>query len=278
MRMRFAASLAATIALSSLPAVAQQFDLPRASPNAKVTQTVGLTDISVEYSSPAVNGRVIWGKLQPYGEVWRAGANATTKLTFSKPVEIGGAKVAAGSYAFFVIPNSSGPWTLILNKDYEQGGSSNYKKDLDIVRVDATPEPIPNRERLAYIFSGFNDEKASLDLEWEKVRVSLPIKLFTDTQVDAEVANLDAGAYYTALADYERLNKQDYDKGLQFVEKSIKIGQTWQNLWAKSRLLAAKGQYREAVKLLEKARSLGSKAPPFFLPEADKNLKEWKSK
>jgi tetratricopeptide (TPR) repeat protein len=277
--MRFAASLIALISLSSIPAVAQQFELPRASPNAKVMQTAGLTDISVEYSSPGVGGRVIWGKLLPYGEVWRAGANATTKLTFSRGVEIGGTKIPAGSYAFFVIPNASGPWTLILNKDYEQGGASNYKKELDVVRVEAAPETIPNRERLAYAVTNFNDDKAQLDLEWEKVRVSLPIKLMTDAQVAAQAQTLDAGGYYAALADYERLNRKDYDKGLQYVEKSIKMGgETWQNLWAKSRLLAAKGQYKDAVKTLKKAQTLGSKAPPFFATETEKNLKEWEGK
>jgi hypothetical protein len=280
MSLRFAASFIAAVALCSVTAKAQQFELPRPSPNAKVTQTVGLTDISVEYSSPAVHGRAIWGSLLPYGEVWRAGANATTKVTFSKGVQIESTKIPAGSYAYFVIPNSKGPWTIILNKDYEQGGSSNYKKDLDVVRVEVTPQAIPHRERLTYFVSDFTNDAASLDLEWEKVRLALPIKLDTDAQVSAEAQALDEGNFdrYVALADYERMIKQNYDLGLQYVEKSIKLHETWQNLWTKSRLLAAKGNYKEAVKLLEKARSLGSKAPSFFATESEKNLQEWKGK
>src|SRR5689334_16888846 len=92
---------------AQLPALAQQLELPRPSPNAKVVQTVGLTEISVEYSSPGVKGRKIWGGLVPYDKLWRAGANAVTKITFSRDVKIDGKPVPAGSYAFFAIPGKT---------------------------------------------------------------------------------------------------------------------------------------------------------------------------
>src|SRR4051794_332523 len=113
---------AATLGLLLAAPASAQLELPRPSPNARLTQTVGLTDITVEYSSPGVKGRTIWGGLQPWGEVWRAGANATTKVTFSKDVTVGTTAVPAGSYAFFVIPNKEGAWQVILNKDFNQGG------------------------------------------------------------------------------------------------------------------------------------------------------------
>lgn len=92
------------VLLAAIPAFAQQLELPRPSPSAKITQTVGLTDVTVEYSSPGVKGRTIWGQLVPYDQVWRAGANATTKITFSKDVIVGSTPVKAGSYALFFIP------------------------------------------------------------------------------------------------------------------------------------------------------------------------------
>jgi hypothetical protein len=257
----------------TLPAFAQSIDLPRPSPGAKITQTVGLTDISVEYSSPGVKGRVIWGKgkVVPYGEVWRAGANATTKVTFSKPVTIGTTSVPAGSYAYFVIPNEQGPWTVILNTDYAQGGAFAYTKDKDVVRVDVTPEAIPSRERLVYVVSNFTNDTASLDLEWEKVRLSLPIKLDTDNQVAANIKTAEDNQWstYNNIANYERLIKQDNETALAFAGKSIKIKETWQNFWQKAQILAAMGKKKEAIAALQKAQSLGGTgAPRFFKDES----------
>jgi len=275
MRFLFACSLAAL----AFTAPALALDVPRPSPSAKAVQTVGLTEISVEYSSPAVHGRAIWGALEPWGEVWRAGANATTKITFSRDVTIGSTKVAAGSYAFFVIPNQSGPWTVIINTDYQQGGAFKYNKALDVVRVDVTPNPIPNRERLAYLFSDFTDDGGTLNLEWEKVQVALPFKVDTAAQVETDLKNLEDNAWqpYNAAANFER-TRQQFDLGLTDVEKSIKLKETWQNLWTKAQLEAAKGNYKSASSTAEKARALGKDAPKNFQDDSAKALAEWKSK
>src|SRR5207237_1427973 len=156
-------------------------------PGAMVKQTVGLTDITVDYSSPAVRGRKIWGALVPYGQVWRTGANAATKVTFSKDVTINNVAVPAGTYAFFAIPTAT-TWTLILSKEANQGGAFNYKKEQDLLRVDVKPAAAPMRERLAYLITNFTEDSASLDLEWEKVRVSLPIKMDTAKQALANIS------------------------------------------------------------------------------------------
>lgn len=149
---------------------------PRPSPAAKVQQRVGFTDITVDYSSPAVKKRKIWGELVPYDKMWRTGANASTKLTFSKDVEIGGKPVPAGTYSLLTIPGKK-EWTLIINKNTEIGGNmEKHAADQDVVRVTAKPKAIPARERLTFIFADVTDDSASLDLEWEKLRVGLPIK------------------------------------------------------------------------------------------------------
>ena len=271
------ASLAVVIAGAT--AHAQQLDLPRPSPSAKVQQTAGLTEITVDYSSPGVKGRKVWGGVVPYGEVWRAGANAATKLTFSKDVTVGGSAVPAGSYAFFVIPNQNGAWTLILSKDVNQFGAFSYKKEADVVRVEAKPTPIPMRERLVYLIEDFNNDAANVDLEWEKVRVRLPIKLGTEQQVATTLKNLEdnPGGAFTSAARYELDQKKDYDAGLKYVEKSIALGQDWLNSWTKAQLLAAKGNHKEAYAWAEKANELGQKSPRFFYAdEVKKALKDWK--
>lgn len=261
-------------------ALAQRIELPAASPGAKVSQTVGVTEISVEYSSPAVKNRKIWGGLLPYGEVWRAGANAATKVTFSKDVTVDGKAVPAGSYAFFVIPTAS-KWTLILSKKTDQFGAFTYKKEDDLLRVDVKPQPIAPRERLAYLISNFSDSAASLDLEWEKVRASLPIKLHTEEQVAATIKGLQNGGWqpWTAAARYE-LDKKHWDDGLQLVEKSIDLKETWLNTFVKAQLLAGRGNYKEAYPLAQKAKEMGDKdGQSFFMKdEVDAALKNWKGK
>lgn len=266
--------------LLALPALAQ-LQLPRPSPTAKLTQNVGLTEIAIEYSSPSVKGRKIWGGVVPYGEVWRAGANQATKVTFSKDVKVADKMISAGSYAFFAIPSDK-QWMLILNKDFNQNGAANYKQDLDVIRFQAPPKATPHRERLAYLIQDFTDDAASLDLEWEKIRVSLPIKLDTTNQVATNIQSLQDNAWapWNAAARYMLENKKDYDAGLKLVERSIALKEDWFNLWTKASLLAAKGDYRNAYPLGEKAKQIGEKTPErFFLAdEVKKSLAEWRPK
>jgi hypothetical protein len=278
MRTLAVASFVATTLLLGSSAHAQQLDLPRPSPFAKVQQTAGLTEITVDYSSPGVKGRKIWGAVVPYGEVWRAGANNATKVTFGKDVTVGGTPVPAGSYSLFVIPAEKGPWTIALNKDATASAQA-YKKELDVVRVEAKPSPVPNRERLVYLIEDFGNDAANIDLEWEKVRVRLPIKLNTEQQVAASLKNLEEnpGAGFTSAARYELEQKKDYDAGLKYAEKSIALAPDWLAYWTKAQLLAAKGNHKEAYVNAEKANELGQKSQRFFFAdEVKKALKDWK--
>ncbi len=280
MRMTHCLAAAALVVAIAAPAGAQQVELPRPSPNAKASQFIGVTEVSVEYSSPTVKNRKIWGGVVPYDKVWRAGANAATKITFAKDVVIDGKPVAAGSYAFFVIPTAT-KWTLILNRDPKGAGVFGYDKANDVLRVDVKPQPIPMRERLIYTFSNFTDTQGQLDLEWEKLRGSLPIKVKTDEQVAASIKGLESGGWspWAQAARYE-LEKKNLDEGLKLVETSITIKETWFNDFVKAQLLAARGNIKEALPLAEKAKQLGEQDPPnFFLKDdVEGAIKQWKTK
>jgi Protein of unknown function (DUF2911) len=271
---------ALAVAAAASTAAAQQLELPRPSPNAKASQFIGVTEVGVDYSSPGVKNRKIWGGVVPYDKVWRAGANSATKLTFAKDVTIDGKPVAAGSYAFFVIPSQT-KWTLILNRDPKNAGVFGYDKANDVLRVDVKPQAIPMRERLIYTFSNMTDTQGNLDLEWEKVRASLPIKVKTDEQVAASIKGLETSGWspWANAARYE-LEKKNYDDGLKLVDTSIQIKETWLNDFVKAQLLAARGNYKEALPLAQKAKELGSKeGENFFMKdEVDSALKTWKSK
>jgi hypothetical protein len=280
--LRFTVPLAAMTALLLFSSsVSAQPELPRPSPSAKVTQVIGLTEITVDYSSPGVKGRPIWGALVPYDQMWRTGANQATKITFSRDVTFGGKPVPAGSYAFFTIP-AKGAWTVILNKKAEQAGTGrDYTTDLDLVRFQVQAKPAPHRERMTFLFSDFTDDKGLLDLEWEKVRISIPIKVNTEEQALANITKSIDGAWrtYANAARYMAEAKKDYDTGLRYIDQSIGLKEDWFNLWIKATLLAGKGKTKDAIALGEKAYILGKKAEFFFLePEIKKTLAEWKKK
>jgi hypothetical protein len=262
----------------ALPAAAQQLELPRPSPNAKIVQQVGVTDVTVDYSSPGVKGRQVYGGVVPMDKVWRAGANATTKITFSKDVQIGETKVAAGSYGLFVIP-SSDHFTFILNKDTNATQQS-YKESDDVVRATAKAEQIPARERMTYLFADTTDEGTRLDLEWGTTRASLAIRAFTDAQVRQAIAELESGAWrpYNAAARYQLETKKDAQAALALVETSLKLHEHWFNVWTKAQILAELGKKHEAQKLAVRAEELGSKTPQgfFFAADVKKAIESWK--
>lgn len=165
------------VTVSPNESYAQEKQEVRASPKAIVEQTVGFTEIKIEYGRPGVKGRTIWGSLVPYDAVWRAGANEATKITFSSNVKIDGKKLKAGSYSFFAIPGQK-TWTLIFNKVADQWGAFEYNDVEDALRIEVTP--MQNncwQEWLAYTINKSSDKKAVVMLEWEKLKVPFNVEV-----------------------------------------------------------------------------------------------------
>jgi len=161
----------------SIESYSQEKEEVRISPKASVKQTVGFTNITIDYSRPGVKGRTIWGGLVPYNSVWRAGANEATKITFSTNVKIDGKKLKAGSYSFFAIPTKK-TWTLIFNKVADQWGAFEYNDVEDALRIEVTP--MQNncwQEWLAYTISKSSENKAVVMLEWEKLKVPFNVEV-----------------------------------------------------------------------------------------------------
>lgn len=274
MRLRLVALLCCVPSL----AVAQ-IKLPALSPEAKMVQTAGLTTITIEYSSPGVKGRKIWGGVVPFDQVWRAGANHCTTLTFSQPVTIGDKEVPAGTYGFFAIPGRTS-WMLIVSKQNDLWGSDGYSQDADLVRLAVKPQAIPSRERLAFLVADFDNAKANIDLEWEKVRVTLPVKLKTAEQAAAAIQKLEEpSGQYTAVARYY-LEEKDWPNSILWADKSLAAKESWLGYWVKAQALAGQRKFKEALPLAEKAQALGQQNPAqfFYASEVQKALSEWKGK
>ncbi|WP_372769419.1 DUF2911 domain-containing protein [Lutibacter sp.] len=142
------------------------------SPRKQATGKAGTATVNIDYGSPSVKGRTIWGELVPYGKVWRAGANENTTFSFDKDVKIGENTVKAGKYGFFIIPNENNEWTMILNSKNDAWGSNGYNKDLDVLRLNVKPNYTDNnQEALDYAVG-----EKEIIIKWAKVNIVIPIQ------------------------------------------------------------------------------------------------------
>ncbi|MGH9398914.1 MAG: DUF2911 domain-containing protein [Thermoanaerobaculia bacterium] len=266
MRLPTSARLAALFLLAAGTAAAQpQLTFPQASPRATVSQTVGLTDITISYHRPAVNKRKIWGGLVPLNEVWRAGANENTTITFSTPVLIGGQKLSAGTYGLHMVPAEK-DWTIAFSNMSAAWGSFSYDPKEDALRVTGTPQPADFEERLSYTFDDPTEASVVCALRWEKLKV--PFRIDVDTpqvvlaSIRTELRGLPRFSWqgWNQAAAYCLRNNINLDEALAWSNRSIAMTQTFQNLRVKAGLLEKKGDAKTALELRDKALSIATEA------------------
>jgi hypothetical protein len=296
---KFFFAAAAALVLAAAAAVAQQpkARMPQASQIATVTQTVGVTDITITYHRPGVKGRTVWGDapaekvaklrnaatgepvtgemtldgvegsgkdipLAPNGHVWRAGANEATKFTVTDDVLINGQKLAAGTYSLHAIPGKD-EWTIIFNKDAGQWGSFRYDAKQDALRVKVKPAwAQESREWLTYEIPAVTANSAQVVLRWEKAAVPFTVEVpdvnaVAIAKVNAAIAAnptdweipLAVGSAYLADGKYQEADA--------WVERSIKIKETFQNLRAKTNVLLGMEKRQEAFAVAERAVARG---------------------
>ncbi len=270
---------ASTLCLLTLSLVAQVPPV-RISPYAEVKQRVGLTDFGITYHRPGVKGREIWGKLLPYNEVWRAGANEPTIITWSDSVTVAGTKFAPGSYRFVVIPRASGPWTVVFNSEVKNWGTV-YDSSYDMARIPVTPVTAPHEEWMSFTFTDLSAAGATLMLRWEKIAIPLPLQVNTA----GKYATLARSAYGTVLgtltaqARYLLENDGSLVDAAKIVDQANAIEEGAGTLRLKAEILAKQGKYADAVKTAEKAIQVGkSRNPNFNTTALDNFIKDWKEK
>lgn len=257
---------------------AQQPKLIRVSPYASVSQTVGVTDMAISYHRPGVKGREIWGKLVPYNQVWRSGANNATTFTFSDDVTINGTTLKAGMYSFFTIPTEN-EWTIIFNSTADQWGAYSYDSTKNVLTFSVKPESAPQEEWLSYSFSDLTESSSKVTLRWEKLAVSFVISTNTYSNVMKQVSaatDAAAGAAST-FARYAFDTKMDWENGMKAIEKAIALNPSFGNYQMKANLYAQKEMIAEAVAAGEAALKIG-KEQKANTANFEKTLSEWKSK
>ena len=277
---------AATTVSAQAPAVR----VPRPSQKASVMQTVGVTDLTINYSRPGVKGRAIWGDapagatakgeatlddqnarikgapIVPYAHVWRTGANEATQFIISDDVLINGQPLKAGSYSLHTIPGRE-EWTIIFNTDAGQWGSFDYDEKKDALRVKAKPMTVAeNQEWLMYSFDPVSDNSAQVNIRWEKISVPFTVEIKDVNALTLEKARAAVNAakpddwrtpFQAANYALQDNNPADDEEGMRWLEQSIKVKETFQNLSAKAQALYRAGKKDEALAVAEKAIQRG---------------------
>jgi Protein of unknown function (DUF2911) len=254
-----------------------QVTTPRVpSPAGTVSQTIGISTVSVNYSRPSVKGRDVWGALVPYGwnvqgfgagnsAPWRAGANENTVIKFSHPATVEGQPVPAGSYGLFFVINKDNTGELILSKDYRSWGSFWYDPKQDLFRAKIQLRDMPSStELLTYDFINTSKTSAELVLNWEKKQFPVKIAFDVDNIVMANAADELKGTVgftwqgYASAANYALANKLNYDQALLWIDQAIAQNNSFATLSVKSGLLKAMNKPADADKVMTDAIAIAS--------------------
>jgi hypothetical protein len=260
-----------------------QIETPAPSPSAKFEQKVGLTDITIEYSRPSVKGRTIFGDLEPFGGMWRTGANKNSIITFSDDVTIAGQAVKAGSYAMFTKLNSATQWDVMFYSDTENWGTPEAWDDSKVAataKVDVMQLPF-NVETLSIGVGDITSNGANIDIIWETSYAGIPFTVPTDqtvsTAIDKIMAGPSAGDYYASAVYYLESGK-DIKKAKMWMDKAMFMTENpgfWQ-VRQQSLIYAAAGDKKGAIDLAKKSMAAAKEAGnQNYVKQNMDSLKEW---
>lgn len=259
-------------------AVAQ--DLPQVSPFGKIEQKVGLTNISIEYSRPSVRDRKIFGELLPFGEVWRLGANACTKITTDQYLKFGDQVLKSGTYAIFAIPGEK-QWKVVFNTNIEQWGSNEYDPKLDVVSVEVPTETCDFTETLEIEIEDLTMNSGTLTIRWADTQVEMPFKVNTKEiaakNIEAAISKGEdlSKVYYNAARYY--LSISETGQAEEYIIQSIKIEATFKSIFILAKVQAEKGDMEEALKTAEKAlNTANEKGEEGWAKYINESIEEWK--
>jgi hypothetical protein len=275
--MRKAAFVFSLILILTVISFAQDFRTPRPSPDATVSQYVGVTKITIDYSSPAVKDRKIWGELVPFGEVWRTGANEATTITFTDAVNINGTELVAGTYAIHCIPNAN-EWEIIFSKDVPVDGSSTLDPKKEALRIKIKPEEHHFLERMAFLFTDVSENSVNVNLLWEKLKVAFKVDVKTQDLTFQKARDAFKWNQLMAAATYSLEQNTNIEEGYKWIQASTLINENYWNTRILAQYYAKMNKKSEAISTMEKAIELGNKMQdaPFDFDRMKQLLADWK--
>ena len=262
--------LAALVLLAALlaaaPVWAQQIQgLPRRSQHQTVTQTIGVSQVTIDYHRPLVNGRQIWGGLVPYGAVWRAGANDNTTIAFSDPVKVEGEELAAGTYGLHMLPGED-EWQVIFSTNSTSWGSFTYDEAEDAVRITVKPRKAPFQEVMEYRFDYLSQDGGVVVLHWEELEVPFEIEFDTNALALAEIRrqlrHLPRFSWqgWQGAAAYCQRNNINHEEALEWADRALSMDENFNTLRTKADLLEQMGETEESMELAEKSLEFANEA------------------
>ncbi|HLP53653.1 MAG TPA: DUF2911 domain-containing protein [Fluviicola sp.] len=254
---------------------------PRLSPEAKVEQKVGLTDISVKYSRPGKRDRVIFGDVVPYNEIWRTGANENTVISFSDAVVFGKDTLKAGTYALYTKPTKES-WDVIFYSDFSNWGTPEEWSEAKVaLRVTAKPTALKESvETFTIAVDAITTNGATLTLTWDKTQVAVPFAVPTDAKVMANIKKTMGGPTandYFGAAQYYYDNKRDTKQALAWVEKAVEMRpEAYWIVRLKALLQAESGDKKAAIETAKKALEMATKEDnQDYVRMLNKSIEEW---
>ena len=254
---------------SSLSAQYQINLIPRSSPDKGIYHKIGFTEVEIEYGSPKVKDRKIWGGFIPYDEIWRAGANVATTMTFSEDIIVEGRLLPKGRYAFFVIPREFAPWTIIFSNKPDQWGAFGHQEEEEELRLEVAPVKSHFSEELSYRVEQKNFDHGILLMDWENIRLNIHFETsYLDlliTQLDSHLSKASENlkwVLYLQAAEYLYHQKKRPQLALEWINKSEELSKVtgeWNPkyypkeyilghlYWTKAKLLAQDAEYDKAL-------------------------------
>jgi len=277
--------LAAIILLIANITVTAQIKVPQSSPKGLVSQTVGLTDIEIEYSRPSARGRVVFGDLVPFGQVWRAGANQNTTISFSDDVIVNGVTLTKGKYALYITPKAD-QWTIFFYSETNNWGNPEKWDDAKVaLKVDVKTELLNRHvETFTIGVSETKMDSANLEFSWEKTLVALkfevPTQKTANASIDKVLSGPAAGDYFSAAQFYFNSNG-DLNKALAYVNKAYEMNEK-KPYWytrLKSQIQAKLGDKKGAIETakISLAAAEIAKNPDYVKMNQD-SIAEWSKK
>ncbi len=254
-------------------------NLPDASQAATIKQRIALTDVTISYHRPLLNGRKIWGALVPYGQVWRAGADENTTFEVTDPISVEGQMLAKGTYGLHMIPTAD-TWTVIFSKTNTGWGSYSYKQDEDALRVTVKPRPLSdNEEALEYEFEDLKPTSATVTLKWEKLAVPFKIAVTDETTLANLEAQMKGRGQFTWQAPDEAAtfcltHNVSLEQGLKWADMSIANEERFDNLSTKVDLLRDIHKEDDANKTWAKAMEKATAAQLYSYGRRQMNAKK----
>ena len=269
MRIKILCGLAVLATTLFVGNVQAQIKSPQPSPTSTIKTTVGLTDVEVVYARPGAKGREVFGDLAPYGKIWRTGANASTKISFSDEVQLAGKKVPAGQYALYTIPGKD-EWTVIIHKNTKHWGVGDYKEAEDQARFKVKAKTAKDYvETFTIDFSHYKQASAHLNLMWANTVVAIPVTAEIDSKMEAQIkaSITDATAKvsardYASAAGYYLESGKDLNKALGWMDKALEERpEAFWYMHMKAKILGKLGKTKEAIKVAEMSKEKAKSNP-----------------